>query len=448
MSQTLLSAGIDIGTTTTQVIFSRLTVRNQASPWQVPELTITDKTVVFAAPICTTPLVDGRTIDAPAVSRLIRRAYEQAGVEPQQVQTGAVIITGETARKDNADQVLHAISDLAGDFVVATAGPALEGILAGMGAGCGELSRSGAVLNLDMGGGTTNMALFREGQAVDNGCLNIGGRLLAYDADHRLTYRSPVLEGYCDLKVGDRVDASKLLPVAGLLTRVLEQALGLEPPSELPHFITDHPMSMPNSLPRLCFSGGVAACMEQELPWDAFGDLGVLLARCIMESAIWKLPRVQARQTIRATVVGAGSHSTTLSGSTIDIHRVTLPQKNLPVVFLNESEEALPSAELASLIRSRRSVHEGQTVVAFRGSSCRHFADLRRLAEALIASETTLIATGNDCAKALGQTIRSMAPDRPVLCIDGLTLQNGMYLDMGRPVGQALPVVIKTLIFN
>ena len=93
---------------------------------------------------------------------------------------GAVIITGETARKSNSSKVLQALSGYAGDFVVATAGPDLESIIAGKGAGTETLSREhrGNIVNFDIGGGTSNLAMFRAGDVVDTACFDIGGRLI------------------------------------------------------------------------------------------------------------------------------------------------------------------------------------------------------------------------------------------------------------------------------
>ena len=108
-----------------------------------------------------------------------------------------MIITGETARKENARQVLAALSAFAGDFVVATAGPDLESILAARGAGADEYSREHhtKVLHFDIGGGTSNLALYDNGELVRTGCLDVGGRLIKVDRETgRATYVSPSLQ--------------------------------------------------------------------------------------------------------------------------------------------------------------------------------------------------------------------------------------------------------------
>ena len=141
MRETLRSVGIDLGTSTTQLIFSRLTVENTASPYAVPRMEIRDREILYRSPVHFTPLVNADTLDAGAIGQLLTEEYRRAGIDPADVDTGAVIITGETARKENARAVLEAVSHLAGQFVVATAGPALESVLAARGAGADRCAR-------------------------------------------------------------------------------------------------------------------------------------------------------------------------------------------------------------------------------------------------------------------------------------------------------------------
>ena len=212
----MLSVGIDLGTSTTQLVVSRLTVRNTASAFAVPKLSITGKEVLYRSDIHFTPLRSDTEIDANAVAKIVDAEYRRAGIDRAEIETGAVIITGETARKENAREVLSALSGYAGDFVVATAGPDLEGVLAGKGAGCGDYAREHRtpVLNLDIGGGTANLCLFdREGEPAETGCVNVGGRLIKLDGQGVITYVSPVLDGLCTLRVGQKETPVSLQPV-------------------------------------------------------------------------------------------------------------------------------------------------------------------------------------------------------------------------------------------
>ena len=199
MHEVILSVGIDIGTSTTQLIFSRLTIENRASSYTVPRIDIVDKEVIYRSKIYFTPLRSATEIDAEAVKRIVREEYQAAGMTPEMLRTGAVIITGETARKENANEVLEALSDLAGDFVVATAGPDLESVLSARGAGTDALSKEKrtAIANVDIGGGTTDVAILSLGEIVTSTSLKIAGDKLDRDL---IKY---VKESY-KLLIGDR----------------------------------------------------------------------------------------------------------------------------------------------------------------------------------------------------------------------------------------------------
>ena len=178
MADTLLSVGLDVGTTTTQLILSRLTVENKASSFAVPELDITGREVLYRSPVHFTPLLGENRVDGQAIARLVDQEYKNAGISRQDVDTGAIIITGETSRKENAAAVLQALSGYAGEFVVTTAGPDLESVLSAKGAGAVAYSREAEkpVLHMDIGGGTSNLTLIHNGKILRTGCLNVGGR--------------------------------------------------------------------------------------------------------------------------------------------------------------------------------------------------------------------------------------------------------------------------------
>lgn len=180
MQEIVKSVGIDIGTSTTQLVFSRLVVENLAGSYAVPRVSIVQKEVVYRSNIYFTPLLSATEIDAEAVKKIVWEEYKAAGMTPHDLKTGAVIITGETARKQNANQVLEALSDLAGDFVVATAGPDLESVLSARGAGADRISEEErkTVANIDVGGGTSNIALYQKGILKGVSCLDIGGQLI------------------------------------------------------------------------------------------------------------------------------------------------------------------------------------------------------------------------------------------------------------------------------
>ena len=235
MSEGLCSVGLDVGTTSTQMIVSRLEIENRAGSFSVPELEIGSREILYKSPVYFTPLLDESHVDAAKLKKIIDAEYQKAGIRREQVDTGAVIITGETSRKENARAVLEALSDLAGDFVVATAGPDLESVLAAKGAGAVAYSEETGktVLHMDIGGGTANLAFIEQGRITATGCLNVGGRLIKRSKNGVITYVSPVLQGLTDLQVGDYPSQGQLQAIAQILTHALEMAAGLRPKTSL-----------------------------------------------------------------------------------------------------------------------------------------------------------------------------------------------------------------------
>lgn len=456
MSERLLSVGLDVGTTSTQMVLSELTIENRAGSFAVPEMAIEERKIRYKSPVHFTPLLGTDKVNAAALRQIVDREYEHAGIAKEQVDTGAIIITGETSRKENARAVLDALSDYAGDFVVATAGPDLESVLAAKGAGAVEYSaRTGkTVLHMDIGGGTSNLALIEDGVITATGCLNVGGRLLKIEKDGRLSYVSPVLEGLFDKKVGDYVNQSEVETLARKLAEALEMAAGLreEGPLLMALMTADAGRITPPKGAVISFSGGVADCIETAQPWLAFGDMGPELGQAIRESRLCAGEFMLGQETIRATVIGAGSHSAQLSGSTVFCQNIRFPLKNLPVAALSKTEQELPVEECAPLLRRRLARLDTDGVLALPGMEAPGYWAVAQLAEKLLtvmAERPLYLALEADMAKALGQQLAlRLGPEARILCIDRVRLEEGSYLDVGAPVGPALPVVVKTLILN
>lgn len=442
MSEKLLSVGIDVGTTSTQIIFSELTVENRAGSFSVPEMDISQRKILYKSPVHFTPLLRGELVDADALRKIVDAEYEKADVSKLDVDTGAVIITGETSRKENARAVLEVLSGYAGDFVVATAGPDLESVLAAKGAGAVDYSEKNGkrVLHMDIGGGTSNLALIENGKITATSCLNVGGRLLKIDPDGKLAYVSPVLEGLFEKRAGEYTNREEVLALARVLVQTLEMAAGLREKTELLDKLQtaeSAPMwnaAQPDMV--ISFSGGVADCIDTKQPWLAFGDLGPELGQAIRESRLCAGEYVLGTETIRATVIGAGAHSAQLSGSTVFFQNVQFPLKNLPVV---ES-----AADLNKL--------DGPGVLVLPGISSAGYEQVTRMAKEItdaFAGRTAILALEADMAKALGQQIAlRLGRQAQILCIDRVRLKVGDYLDVGAPVGPALPVVVKTLVLS
>ena len=444
MSETLLSVGIDLGTTTTQMIVSRLLVENMADPFSIPRMEISKREILYKSRIHFTPLLSSDVIDAERIRAIIEQEYTAAGISPSDIQTGAVIITGETARKENAAEVLAALSGFAGEFVVATAGPALESVLAARGAGADKLAKQEGryVLHFDIGGGTSNLALFDpDGKLVDTGCLNVGGRLMKFSSDGSVVYVSPVLKG---------MDTSDPHSVAETLVSVLEEAAGLRPETSLlQRFITDKAIQLPQAQPNFSCSGGVADLIgKQEPDWLRFGDLGVLLGQAIGKSRLCESAYHLGEETIRATVVGAGTYSTELSGSTVFCENMDFPMHDLPVICADGMD--------SSTIRAKLRIYEQETpAISLKGEFVPSFQSVSdmadRLSEAVEPLEKPLVVVLEaDMAKALGQALRlRLGETAAIICLDGIRVPEDSYLDLAKPVadGAAFPVVVKTLAF-
>lgn len=449
MSETLRSVGLDVGTTSTQMILSELTVENRASGFAVPEMEISRRKVLYQSPVHFTPLLDESHVDAPALRQIVAEEYCKAGIRRENVDTGAIIITGETSRKENARAVLDALSEFAGEFVVAAAGPDLESVLAAKGAGAVDYSAQTGktVLHMDIGGGTSNLALIRDGKIERTGCLNVGGRLLKFDASGTVTYVSPVLEGICDLKPGHRAELSQVKILVRTLTQALEMAAGLREKTPLLETLTTleagpfTPCREEN--PVISFSGGVADCIGVERPWLEFGDMGPVLGQAIRESRLCRGEYRLGSETIRATVIGAGCHSAQLSGSTVFCQNVALPLKNVPVVPLEDVSR--------ETIRRALARQEDRAVLAFPGPVSPGYREVAAMAEEIAAGTggAVLLCLEQDMAKALGQALAlRLGPGAEILCIDRVKVPEGSYLDVGAPVGPALPVVVKTLVLG
>ena len=439
MSESLLSVGLDVGTTSTQLVVSRLTVENRASSFAVPDMDITERNVLYKSPVYFTPLLDERHVDGAGIREIVQAEYQKAGIRREDVDTGAIIITGETSRKENARAVLEALSDYAGDFVVATAGPDLESVLAAKGAGAVELSRTTGkpVLHMDIGGGTSNLALIEDGKITRTGCLNVGGRLIKFRENGEITYVSSVLSGIFSGKPGEIATQAELRELAQSLTQTLEMAAGLREPTQLMEKLlteeTGRKWNPPAGEVIISFSGGVADCMAEELPWNQFGDLGPILGQTIRKSSLCRGQYALGRETIRATVIGAGSYSTQLSGSTVYSQNVRFPLKNLPVVEKNSE------------------LYEGSVVLSVPGITSPTYAQVREIARELAQTQPPelYICLEADMAKALGQALAArLPPETRILCIDRIRVGENSYLDIGQPVGGAFPVVVKTLVLE
>lgn len=471
MAESLLSVGIDIGTTTTQIIFSRLVIENTRAFGMNPKFEIVSKEIIHWGKIHFTPLLSNSEIDASVIRNIIASEYADAGFAPSDISTGAVIITGESSRKRNAKKITHEIAEFAGDFVVASAGPELDSILAGKGSGCQKLSRekSRLIANLDIGGGTTNICFFQNGRVVDTTCLEIGGRQIRVD-NGRVTYISNKLQALLDnenisLELGDELSIEKASYITSFMADVLCEAVGLkEQTAKVDMLTTNNKSTVAESIDFFSFSGGVADCINKNYTDFEFNDIGVLLANAIKNSLFFAEGKsLTSEYTIGATVIGAGNFSLELSGSTIEYQNCNFPIKSIPIVkidFANDAEIEVFDKKLKNKLHNFIKANDDIKLpaIAFQGEKNPSYKQIVEIANRMKEvidgiykpNDVLVVVIENDMAKALGKVFKRVAVGQSFIFIDGIRCSSFNFIDIGSPVanGNAVPVVIKSLLFN
>ena len=472
-SRTLLSVGLDVGTTTTQIVFSRIHLRNIAPSSQVPRIGIGDRDILYQSEIVFTPLATRDRVDVRALDAIVNREYQRAGFSPNQVETGAVIVTGEIAKKENASEILQSLGKYAGEFVVTVAGPRLEAQMAGRGSGAAAWSREhyARVTNVDIGGGTANSAVFELGNTLAAAAMNVGGRIIEIDRStmqlrHIAEPARKIIQHHSlPIRVGARAELGPLREFCNVMAQLTWELIeGRE--SELAHQVMlTPPMSVSGRSTKLFISGGVGHYFYHPLEnvtleaVTVHDDIGPLFGLALRENAeIQKMEAVEPPETIRATVIGASSQTVTLSGSTIWAEKQILPIKNVPVVrpYLGSTAN-IPDAVRDAMARMEIDPRAENAAIALDIHGALDFAQLQNLAQGfaeyaareLNAERPLILILGRDYAQSLGQAIKALSPQRALLSIDQVGLDEGDYIDIGLPMldGRVVPLSVKTLVF-
>src|SRR5262249_9896333 len=265
----------------------------------------------------------------------------------QEIDTGAVIITGEAARRDNAAKIAEIFADEAGRFVCATAGPTLETIMAAYGSGAVLKSHEEglSLINIDLGGGTTKISLIQGGRIKGTTAINVGARLIAYDNSGAVTRlekagRQFLQEVGAKLSIGDKVDDELRTRIAKRMAKAVFDVLqGGDGPWE-GFFVSPRLDGLP-AVNGVLFSGGVSEYIYGREK-ATFGDLGPYLGRSIREEAENRSFHViESGEGIRATVIGASQYTVQLSGETIHVPTgADLPVRNLRVFMAHVDWES------------------------------------------------------------------------------------------------------------
>jgi ethanolamine utilization protein EutA len=490
--QVFKSVGIDIGTSTTKLIFSQFVIENQAPSGLMGDFQICGKTVLYKSPIYFTPLLADGSIDFEQLKKILSYEYQNNKLSQTDIATGAVIITGESARKHNSAEVVSHLSEFAGDFVVAIAGPDIEAIFAGYGSGAAEIAQKTGknVININIGGGTTNIVIFKEDQVYEAFALDLGGRLIRYNSQHQIEYVSSrlgfilnelkltlniheILTPEIARKITDRMaNYIYSLCLNGSLQDIPFQLLLEHDPKELKNI---------DRIDCICFSGGVAEFIydfmdfshnestsvrnecRSDIYYDKFGDIGIYLAESLAKLFSQQLNNIITipNEIIRATVVGAGNNSISLSGSTIFIEQFPFPAKNIPVVPLILDYNLDINKMMVNLNKTINFLIQRYNApqIAFwlKGVRNPSYEFVKHLAIEFVSAlddlfkenDPIIILLEHDFAKALGQSIQIRFKNpHPLIVLDRVRMNYGNFIDIGKPLMGVVPIIIKTMIFN
>jgi ethanolamine utilization protein EutA len=474
----LATVGIDVGSSTSHLMFARVHLQRLSTALS-SRFVVIDRTILWQSPILLTPYRPDYTIDVDELAGFIGGCYAYAGIEREEVDSGAVILTGEALKRRNARAIAELFSEEAGKFVCASAGHHMESHMAAHGSGAVALSRGHNItlLNVDIGGGTTKLALIDKGRILATCAIAVGGRLIVEDGRNYLTRIEPpaaeIAEALgIELALGKPLSPAERKRIAARMARMVTGLIELRQPSELARRLLltqEWPADLANKgIDAMSFSGGVAEYLYKRESRD-FGDLGSDLADELRDALAHRrdLPPVwDPGHGIRATVIGAAQFSVQVSGNTILVADPDkLPLQNLPVLACNfDLGDEVCIEAVAAEVRSALSqadFEEGESPVAltfpWQGdpSHGRLHAVAAGICKALprtLEQELPLVLlVDGDVAKSLGRLIRhEIAPHADVIAVDGVQLRAFDYVDIGNviePTG-VVPIMIKSLLFR
>ena len=468
---TLKSVGIDIGSSTSHLVFSQLTLRREGASLS-GRFQVTERKVLFRSTIMLTPYLSGTLIDVEKVKQFIENAYRAARLQPENIDTGAVIITGEALKKENAQPIVEYFAKYAGKFICAAAGHNHEALLAAYGSGAVDLSKTEhkTVLNVDMGGGTTKFSLIDHGGVTQTAAINIGARLIAFDESNAVTRienagRALLAEIGYPVELGKKITKKQQEAFAAVMARVLFEVIEHDPMSSLATQLMVTPPFASYRLDQvdhIVFSGGVSEHVYDR-DRTVYGDVGPLLGKHV-RNYLKKLPKKnllrEPIEGIRATVIGAGEYTVQASGTTsyISSPRV-LPAFGLKVVraSLTQKQPVIEALQ-QSLAKFDRSALTPGLALSLSLDGQLDYRRLREVAEGVAAicnsaeshKSPVYLALDLDVAKSLGGILKEeLKLDREVIAIDGIEVGDLDYIDIGEPMGitEVIPVTVKSLMF-
>jgi ethanolamine utilization protein EutA len=464
------TVGIDVGSSTSHLLFAKVTLQRQSQGLS-SRFVVIGREIVWRSPIMLTPFLADGTIDAQKLGAFIRGCYDDAGLKQSEIDSGAVILTGEAIKRKNARAIDELFAEEAGKFVCATAGHKLEARLAAHGSGAVALSkaRDTCLLHVDVGGGTTKLALIDRGTVVSLCAFAVGGRLIAQDADGawtRIDHSAQLVADDLGIKISPEMLADQPVRsrIAQRLAVIAADVIGGKALDRLGRaLLLTEPLARTVKPTALTFSGGVAEYIFGH-EHQEFGDIAKPLASALASelSRNVGLPLIDPGQRIRATVIGASQFTVQVSGKTIYLpDPYVLPVHNVPVVRVElDAAAEIDPDRLAAAIRAGLDEIESheRLAVAFAWRGDPEHARLKAAGEGLIRAlapykdeiKLLLPVIDGDVGKTFGRLLhRELNWPGKIVSIDGVELQELDYIDVGELIAPpgVVPVVIKSLLF-
>jgi ethanolamine utilization protein EutA len=449
----ITSVGIDVGTSTSHMVFSKLHLIKQMSR-SSKKFEIVNREIIHRGEIFITPLVDKETINFAELKKILDLEFKRSGIKKEKIDTGAVIVTGETAKKKNAEKIVSLLAAEAGKFVAATAGPNFESVIAAMGSGAVKRAKemNKTIMNVDTGGGTSNIAVISpEGHIIDTACINVGGRLVVTNG------KKNIVEKYEDaakivadelnitLEVGKPLAQKDKEKIAKRLVQALIEVITQqENISKVAMQLMMTPLlTFDGKVDFISFSGGVAEYIYGKTD-RYFGDIGQEVAKEIV--ALSKKSNIQLlepEELIRATVIGAGQYSLQVSGATTLVTEDnSFPIRNIPVVvpYLpqdNPSKKLIKEAIELAYQRIDTKEGEAPVALAFHKTIGLSYERLKLFAEGIVSALPTIVKKElplilvfkDDIGNSVGNVMRRETKlQKNIISIDELALREGDYI--------------------